>query len=222
MTGQTGSYMYMAPEVFNSKPYNEKADVFSFGCMISEMFRGYMLSSVVTEGTGNTEATIIHARKVGAFSWQWCACSLVPKVVKYSSIFDCRERCDDIKPARYCNQLQSHKQFSQPNKRNHGRPCYAALQPTTNQAQLKRNAETCPYSDLLVQVAGGYRHPVPKGLPSALKDLINSCLAQEPEARPSMADVKSRLDVIESSGVLEAIDSSNQETFVVCRRCVLM
>jgi hypothetical protein len=27
MTGQTGSYMYMAPEVFNNEPYNEKVCV---------------------------------------------------------------------------------------------------------------------------------------------------------------------------------------------------
>ena len=57
--------MYMAPEVFNSKPYDEKADVFSFGCMLSEIFCGYMLSSVVTGGTGNMEDIICHARRVG-------------------------------------------------------------------------------------------------------------------------------------------------------------
>lgn len=64
MTGQTGSYMYMAPEVFNRGAYNEKADVFSFGCMLSEMFCGYMLSSVVTGGTGSMEDIVTHARKV--------------------------------------------------------------------------------------------------------------------------------------------------------------
>ena len=29
--------MYMAPEVFRSEPYNEKADVFSFGIMLYEV-----------------------------------------------------------------------------------------------------------------------------------------------------------------------------------------
>ena len=82
MTGQTGSYMYMAPEVFNSKPYDEKADVFSFGCMLSEMFCGYNLSSVVTGGTGTTEAVVTHARKVGVLAWQWCACTLVPSKIQ--------------------------------------------------------------------------------------------------------------------------------------------
>jgi serine/threonine protein kinase len=37
LTGQTGSLMYMAPEVYNGQPYNEKADVFSFGMMMYEV-----------------------------------------------------------------------------------------------------------------------------------------------------------------------------------------
>ena len=31
MSGETGSLRYMAPEVADSKPYNQKADVYSFG-----------------------------------------------------------------------------------------------------------------------------------------------------------------------------------------------
>lgn len=31
LTGQAGSCMYMSPECFAHLPYNEKADVFSFG-----------------------------------------------------------------------------------------------------------------------------------------------------------------------------------------------
>ncbi len=71
-------------------------------------------------------------------------------------------------------------------------------------------------------MAGGYRHPLPVGLPAALKALIKECLAQNPKDRPCMADVKSRLQSVEDSGVLQAMDASNQETFAVCRRCVLM
>ena len=32
MTGQTGAFVYMAPEVLLAKPYNEKVDVFRCGC----------------------------------------------------------------------------------------------------------------------------------------------------------------------------------------------
>ncbi|CAN0063883.1 unnamed protein product [Pylaiella littoralis] len=37
MTGETGSARYMAPEVAESRPYNEKVDVYSFGIVIWEM-----------------------------------------------------------------------------------------------------------------------------------------------------------------------------------------
>ncbi|KAG2485135.1 hypothetical protein HYH03_016122 [Edaphochlamys debaryana] len=43
LTGQTGSCMYMAPEVFRNMPYNEKVDVFSFGVLVYEVFSRNML-----------------------------------------------------------------------------------------------------------------------------------------------------------------------------------
>jgi len=39
MTGNTGSLRYMAPEVALRRPYNEKADVYSFGIMVWQMAR---------------------------------------------------------------------------------------------------------------------------------------------------------------------------------------
>lgn len=39
MTGNTGSLRYMAPEVASRRPYNEKADVYSFGIMAWQMAR---------------------------------------------------------------------------------------------------------------------------------------------------------------------------------------
>lgn len=40
LTGETGSYRYMAPEVFLRKNYNTKVDVFSFAMILYEMFEG--------------------------------------------------------------------------------------------------------------------------------------------------------------------------------------
>lgn len=40
LTGETGSYRYMAPEVFLRKKYNTKVDVFSFAMILYEMFEG--------------------------------------------------------------------------------------------------------------------------------------------------------------------------------------
>lgn len=49
LTGQSGSLLYMAPEVFLNLPYNEKADIFSLGVVIFELFYGVQLSDMVLE-----------------------------------------------------------------------------------------------------------------------------------------------------------------------------
>ncbi|KAK4853065.1 hypothetical protein QYF36_003217 [Acer negundo] len=35
-----GTYVYMAPEVIRSEPYNEKCDVYSFGIILNELITG--------------------------------------------------------------------------------------------------------------------------------------------------------------------------------------
>lgn len=40
MTGETGSYRYMAPEVFRHEKYNEKVDIYSLGCIMYYLFHG--------------------------------------------------------------------------------------------------------------------------------------------------------------------------------------
>lgn len=40
MTGGTGSYLFMAPEVFRHQPYNAKADVYSLAMVMYEMLAG--------------------------------------------------------------------------------------------------------------------------------------------------------------------------------------
>lgn len=41
MTGETGSYRYMAPEVFEHRPYDKSVDVFSFAMILYELFEGF-------------------------------------------------------------------------------------------------------------------------------------------------------------------------------------
>ncbi|PNW72252.1 hypothetical protein CHLRE_16g675750v5 [Chlamydomonas reinhardtii] len=51
LTGKAGSAMYMAPEVFQKLPYNEKADVFSFGVVMYELLaRELLIVSVFNTG----------------------------------------------------------------------------------------------------------------------------------------------------------------------------
>ncbi|KAH6761365.1 mechanosensitive channel of small conductance-like 10 [Perilla frutescens var. frutescens] len=40
MTGETGTFVYMAPEVIKCEPYDEKCDVYSFGIMLNELITG--------------------------------------------------------------------------------------------------------------------------------------------------------------------------------------
>ncbi|KAI5080933.1 hypothetical protein GOP47_0004116 [Adiantum capillus-veneris] len=40
LTGETGTYIYMAPEVVRHEPYNDKCDVYSFGVLLCELLTG--------------------------------------------------------------------------------------------------------------------------------------------------------------------------------------
>eukprot|EP00878_Enallax_costatus_P004189 GHUV01004418.1.p1 GENE.GHUV01004418.1~~GHUV01004418.1.p1 ORF type:complete len:382 (+),score=149.58 GHUV01004418.1:138-1283(+) len=65
MTGQTGSLMYMAPEVFLRQPYNEKADVFSFGVLLYELVaRCLLLFTELPNTTSDPAITVWYAKKV--------------------------------------------------------------------------------------------------------------------------------------------------------------
>ncbi|KAF6152346.1 hypothetical protein GIB67_006000, partial [Kingdonia uniflora] len=40
LTGETGTYVYMAPEVIRCEPYNEKCDVYSYAVILNELITG--------------------------------------------------------------------------------------------------------------------------------------------------------------------------------------
>ena len=57
LTGQTGSLLYMSPEVYNEEPYNEKADVFSFAMVLYELLHRRTLMDHIIEMNPRASAT---------------------------------------------------------------------------------------------------------------------------------------------------------------------
>ncbi|GLC39889.1 hypothetical protein PLESTB_000671600 [Pleodorina starrii] len=124
LTGQTGSCMYMAPEVYRNMPYNEKVDVFSFGVLMYEVFsRQLMLVSAL-------------------------------------NLRELRLRGLDT-PEGY--------------------------------------AQT---------VAEGYRPPKPLAMPEPLYELMSACWADDPCARPNMADVVETLRLLQEQYAPQATASA--------------
>eukprot|EP00884_Botryococcus_braunii_P012957 jgi/Botrbrau1/21662/Bobra.43_1s0061.1 len=70
LTGMTGSYVYMAPEVTLCRPYNEKADVFSFAIIMYELLiRTSTVSMLIEKGVADIEQVEMYAQKV-ARGWR--------------------------------------------------------------------------------------------------------------------------------------------------------
>eukprot|EP00898_Chlorokybus_atmophyticus_P005628 jgi/Chlat1/6066/Chrsp4S06345 len=60
MTGETGSYRYMAPEVYRHEAYTKSVDVYSFGIILYELFEGapafqYQTAATVAEGAATQD-----------------------------------------------------------------------------------------------------------------------------------------------------------------------
>lgn len=81
LTGETGSYRYMAPEVFKHRKYDKKVDVFSFGMILYQMLEGdpplsnyepYEAAKYVAEGhrpTFRSKGSIPELRELTEQCW---------------------------------------------------------------------------------------------------------------------------------------------------------
>jgi serine/threonine protein kinase len=69
MTGETGSLRYMAPEVAQRRPYNQKADVYSFGMILWEM--GSMKKPYDGMGREEFYAQVVHGGMLPPLDRRW-------------------------------------------------------------------------------------------------------------------------------------------------------
>ena len=81
VTGVAGSYGYMAPEVFNEQPYNEKVDVFSFAVMMYNLCYRVIPALQINPKTGETEDMVEYAARVSTGWRQPLLDSRVPPAV---------------------------------------------------------------------------------------------------------------------------------------------
>lgn len=58
LTEETGSYMYMSPEVWLGLPYNDKADIYSLGVLIAELLTGKPFSCCLLPEKSYEEAKV--------------------------------------------------------------------------------------------------------------------------------------------------------------------
>eukprot|EP00884_Botryococcus_braunii_P023076 jgi/Botrbrau1/9452/Bobra.0252s0073.1 len=64
LTGQTGAYMYMSPEMVLFKKYDTATDIFSFGCVMYELYSRTLRSVLLSALHVDPNAVIDYANKV--------------------------------------------------------------------------------------------------------------------------------------------------------------
>ncbi|EFJ49423.1 hypothetical protein VOLCADRAFT_104311 [Volvox carteri f. nagariensis] len=80
LTSQCGSVCYMAPEVARQLPYNQKADVFSFGCLVYEVMSRQLLSDGIPPG--DVEAALEYLGRVAWSGWRPDLPARLPKELR--------------------------------------------------------------------------------------------------------------------------------------------
>lgn len=79
LTGMTGAYIYMAPEVLHSKCYDQSVDVFSFGVIMFELFSRMLLCAQYSNRV-DIDESLGHAERVAA-GWRPPFPAFIPEVI---------------------------------------------------------------------------------------------------------------------------------------------
>ena len=96
MTGKTGAYCYMAPEVLAGKPYNEKVDTFSFGVVLFEVMSKRLVGADYMN-TQEWDESEQHATKV-SHGWRPSFPAFMPEEVK-QLITACWSGLPELRPS---------------------------------------------------------------------------------------------------------------------------
>ncbi|KXZ55607.1 hypothetical protein GPECTOR_2g1157 [Gonium pectorale] len=80
LTGQCGSVCYMAPEVARLLPYNQKADVYSYGCIMYEVLTRQLLSDGLVDG--DADGAMEYLGRVAWSGWRPDLPASMPKELR--------------------------------------------------------------------------------------------------------------------------------------------
>lgn len=101
MTGETGTYRYMAPEVLRSEKYNCKVDVWSLGMLIYALFVHEPFTWCADEKNMFTE--LAGENPTGKFDFPIGVPSSVKRIFAKTTCANPNERWDSIYLVHYCN-----------------------------------------------------------------------------------------------------------------------
>ena len=92
----TGSFLYMSPETLKGERYDARADIFSLGVLLYELFSGVITSTVVVGPTFNPRAAEDYARRVSE-GFRREISRTVPPVIR-ELISDCWAQDPEARP----------------------------------------------------------------------------------------------------------------------------
>jgi serine/threonine protein kinase len=215
LTSETGSLMYMSPEVFKGENYNEKADVFSFGVILYEV-RGRRGGWWWERAGGQGPRTALHL-------WRTLPAVPVPQPSPSTTSIlsppppgdaplhdaECHlyqgggGRARDVRHAHLHGLPPADRQPAAPAAEaahRGGRPAPTHRHTSTPRLHPPRPAHRSAPTLQSPTLAGTNVHINPTPFTSLPPK--QDCWAQDPEARPSMQQVVERMQDIQELGVL--------------------
>ena len=121
MTGETGAYKYMAPEVFKHEFYGLKCDVYSYAMVVYEVFEGLlMLQDPVTWAHGASGSRCIRPEWVYMTAYESRRCEEMCDLVEQCWHPDAKERLTFIRISEELRRISRISKFERREKKQAG------------------------------------------------------------------------------------------------------